>query len=314
MIVAPMIFLRWRSTWQAAGRSLLVTLALVTAGTVAGMAPAQALSLPLVQTLLPYTPLPEPTELEREGAALAEEASRLAQLQVFDGALARARLAAYLAPKNPQVLRLLGALYLQSNQIDRGVAALEGALALAPADEDVLFALGSAYAQQKRYGEATQLLQKALERRPNEASGRFDLGNIYLVQGKQAEAIAQYQRAIEANPRFWEAINNLGLARYEQGDVAAALRDWEAAIALAPQSPEPNLALAAATYRQAGCQPGQRPPASDRCQASLARARTALGADERYAGIPFLRDNLWGDRLIQAVEQLFRDLSSPAQP
>lgn len=262
------------------------------------------------ESLLPYNPLPEFSYLENQGEAIAEEAARLAQSQLFEPALARAQVAAYLAPKSAPIQRLLGGLYLQGNQLDRGVAALEQARRLAPNDEAVMFVLGSAYAQQKRYAESIALLQAALQRNPREASGRFDLGNVYLVQTKLDEAIDQYERAIETRPEFWEAINNLGLARYEQGQADLALRHWTAAVALAPKATEPNLAIAAATYTQAGCQADRPVQIGDRCAESLQRARAALAEDDRYANVQFLRDNLWGGRLVTAVERLFLGLSA----
>ena len=79
------------------------------------------------QALLPRTLQLDGTQLEQQGLFLAEEAAQLARFQQFELALARAELAAQLAPNAPQAWGILGSLYLQSKELPKGIAALEQA-------------------------------------------------------------------------------------------------------------------------------------------------------------------------------------------
>lgn len=76
------------------------------------------------------------------------------------------------------------------------------------------------------------------------------------------------------------------MIKYEQGDVDAALKQWRTALAIEKQAAEPQLAMAVALYNK-----------GDREQA-LAMGEAALKIDSRYGDLEFLKENLWGDRLL----------------
>ncbi|MEM1309191.1 MAG: cytochrome c biogenesis factor, partial [Cyanobacteria bacterium P01_H01_bin.153] len=106
------------------------------------------------QALLPYV-LPLDTErLEEQGLALAQEAAQLAQLQQFELALAQAQLASQLVPDSAAVWGLLGSLYLQFEEFDASIEALNRAKALEDDNSAVLFALGTAHFRQGNYEKA----------------------------------------------------------------------------------------------------------------------------------------------------------------
>jgi len=76
-----------------------------------------------------------------------------------------------------------------------------------------------------------------------------------------------------------------------KNDTAEAIRHWEQAIAMTGgQEAEPLLALAVAKF-----QAGQEATGLD-------QGIRALQLNTAYADIEFLRDNLWGDRLIADTE------------
>jgi tetratricopeptide (TPR) repeat protein len=141
----------------------------------------------------------------------------------------------------------------------------------------------------------------------------FDLGNGYYMLGRLPEAIAQYNKAVANDKKFWPAINNIGLIKYEQGDVQGAIKQWQAAVAIEKQAAEPLLALAVALYGKGDRQQG------------LAMGEAALRIDGRYGDLDFLKQNLWGNRLlsdtkkflelprIQAALQQQESSSSPSQ-
>lgn len=251
----------------------------------------------LSQALLPYTlPLDE-ERLQADGQSLARDAAQLAQFQQYDEALARAQLAAQLLPGDADILALLGSLYLQASepQPDQAIEALGRAKQLQPENSLVMFALGNAYFSQQQYAEAAASIESGLDIDPENANALFDLGNAYYKLNRYDQAIAQYEKAASTDPNFWPAINNIGLVMYESGDTEGAISQWQRALELAEaEESEPQLAIAVARYSQ-----------GNQTLASSDIAVAALERDPRYADIEFLKENLWGDRLITATENFF---------
>lgn len=261
------------------------------------------------QALTPYV-LPLDYELMGEqGRYLASEAQQLAEYRQFNRALTLAQLAAQLAPNDAQVLALLGGLYLQSGDTDRSLTLLTRANTLSPEEPRILFALGSAYLQKQDYQRATTYLERGLRREPNNANALFDLGNAYFLLKQYDQAITRYTTSVQAQEDFWPSVNNIGLVLYEQGNTSQAVAQWEEALALAGgEEPEPKLAIAVVRYAEGNCRAVAN-AGSGVCQQALAMGMTALEQDSRYADTAFLRQNLWGDRLMETTQQFF---STPA--
>lgn len=266
--------------------SLLVLLGL-------GSAPLPAAG----QALLPYTLQIDSKQLEQQGLLLAQDAAQLVRFGQYQLALPRAQMATQLAPKRFQTWFLLGSLYVQASKFDQGITALKQAQSLEPKEASVLFTLGNAYFQQGKYDASVSTLQAGLKLKPDVPEALFDLGNAYYKINRFEQAIAQYQKAVAKEPQFWPAINNIGLIKYESGDVEAAIRQWKAAIPIAiakdkaVKPAEPMLAIAVALYAK-----------GDREQA-LKMGEEAILADARYADLKFLKENLWGDRLLSATKK-----------
>lgn len=246
----------------------------------------------LSQALLPHTLELDQEQLEQEGLAVAQDAIQLVQFQEFDEALIRAKLATQLAPKAYETWALLGGLYLTLNQPDKSVAALERSLSLDQTNAGVHFSLGAAYFRQGNYAGSIKMIEAGLAIKPNVPEELFNLGNAYLKLKEFPKAIAQYQKAIAQDQKFWPAINNIALIQYENGDKQAAIKNWQAAIAIDNKVGEPKLALAAALYSQG------------RLDEGLNYAEAALKIDSRYADVKFLRENLWGERLITDTQSV----------
>ncbi|MBD2326371.1 tetratricopeptide repeat protein [Alkalinema sp. FACHB-956] len=248
---------------------------------------------PAIAYLVPHLPHLDDRQLEREGNDLLGESIQLAQLQQFDLAITRAKLATQLIPKNPDVWSVLGGLYLADNKTDLSIAALQKAKALEPKESAIWFRLGNAYFQKKDYPKAIESLQSGLALKPNVPGALFDLGNAYLMSGKKNEAIATYEKAYAQDKKFWYPLNNIGLIKYEIGDVKEAIRLWKLSVAAATDSTgaEPKLALAVATYQTGDQDQG------------LKLGEAAVKLDSRYSDIKFLKENLWGDRLIAATQE-----------
>ncbi len=244
------------------------------------------------QALVPYRVDIKGEQLEQTGLSLVEEAIQLATFRQFPMALARARLATQLAPKEPGTWALLGSLYLQEQKWDEGIGALEKALKLAPDRPDLRFILGRAHFQKEEYKEAVKQIRAGLKLEPNSPGALFDLGNAYYKEGRLKKAVAEYEKAFELEEELWPAINNIGLVRYEMGDKEAAMERWREALAIDDGAAEPMLALAVALYQ------------TGKTEEALLMGEKALRLDPRYGDIDYLVENLWGDRLIADTRKL----------
>lgn len=251
----------------------------------------------MAQALLPYVLPLDQSRLQADGESLARDAAQLAQFQQFDEALARAQLAAQLLPEDADVLALLGSLYLQASEPQpvQAIETLSRAKVLQPDNARIFFALGSAYFAQEDYAQAVRSIESGLAIDPDFASAHFDLGNAYYKLVRYDKAIEEYEKALAKDAKFWPAVNNIGLVKYEAGDTAGAIKEWQRALTIAEaEETEPQLAIAVAQYAQGS----QSVTSSDSAIAALER-------DPRYADIEFLKENLWGDRLITATQQFF---------
>ena len=247
-----------------------------------------SISLPVRgQAVLPYVPKLDSEKLESQGLQLLQDAVQLIRFQQYDLALPRAELATQLAPDNYEVWFILGNLYVQQEELDKGLEVLETAESLAPEQEGILFSLGNAYFQQGEYEAAREKLEKGLAIEGNSPEALFDLGNTYLKLSKLDDAIDSYEEAYARDKTFWPALNNVGLVEYEQSDRDEAIKKWESVIKVDDQQAEPQLALAVALFVEG------------KTQKAIALGKAALELDGRYADIQFLKDNLWGEQLIE---------------
>jgi tetratricopeptide (TPR) repeat protein len=244
------------------------------------------------QALLPYTPQINSEKLEQQGLQLLQDAVQLIKFQQYELALPRAELATQLVPNSYEVWFILGAVYLQLEQVDDGINVLQKAENLAPEEEGILFTLGNAYFQKGDYQAALEKLEAGLKIEENAPEALFDLGNTYFKLAKLGKAIDSYEKALQQEQTFWPAINNVGLIEYEQGNVEDAIAKWQTALKVGGEQAEPKLALAVALYSQ-----------GDRAK-GIELATSALEADTRYGDLQFLKDNLWGDRLLADTKTL----------
>ena len=248
------------------------------------------------QALLPYSPNVDTAQLEQQGLALTEDVIQLVRFQQYDLALSRAKLATQLAPKKYQTWFILGTLFLQQDDLDQGMKSLLKAQSMAPDEAGIKFTLGNAYFQKGDYNAAIASLESGLKIKPGTPTALFDLGNSFLKLGKWEDAITAYEKAVGSDKTFWPAINNTGLVKYEQGDIEGALKKWEAATTIDKEQAEPQLAIAVALYAQ-----GKQ-------EQALKKGESALKIDGRYRDLKFLKENLWGEKLLQDTQTL---LSNP---
>ncbi|WP_204103921.1 MULTISPECIES: tetratricopeptide repeat protein [Spirulina sp. CCY15215] len=238
------------------------------------------------QALLPYTFNVDANDFEQNGAILVQDVVQLVRFEQYGLALPRAKLATQLAPNLFESWFILGSLYIQQQELDRGIEVLLKAQKLAPEESGILFTLGSAYFQKGQYEEALEVLETGLSINPESTEALFDLGNTYLMLQRYPKAIASYEVAFAQQKEFWPAVNNIGLVKYEQGDTEEAIAKWRSALAVAPEAVEPKLAIAVALYTR-----GEQ-------ERAWQLGEEALSLDRKYAELDFLKENLWGERLL----------------
>jgi tetratricopeptide (TPR) repeat protein len=238
------------------------------------------------QALLPYVPQQDKNDFKKEAERLFKSAMALTQLQQFDLAIPRALLASQLAPERSDILLLLGQLYLQTQKTDKSIETLQKAQSLSSNNADVLLSLGTALFQKGDYNGSVQKLQAGLKLKPTSLAGLFDLGNAYYRLRRYPEAIATYKLAVKQNTDFWPALNNIGLIIYETGDLNEAIKYWQQSISIDKKAAEPQLALAVALFQQGKQEEAYR------------LGVAALRNDSRYGSLEYLKENLWGDKLM----------------
>ena len=286
-------------------------LAIVTGLSVAGLyrdpKPAQS------QALTPYVLQLDEERLEQQGFFLFHSAIEAFQRGDYDleQASIQIRLASQIAPDNPQILATLGELHNRKGEHEQAIEVLSQARELEPENPAILFELGTAYLRQEKYNQAVTLLEEGLEISPGVFGALFDLGNAYYQLKQYEDAIANYEQAVEIKEDLWFAVNNIGLVLYEQKDVEGAIDAWERSIDMTDrQEAEPLLALAVARFHE-----GDREDA-------LTQGTRALIINDAYSDLEFLRENLWGERLLADTEEflnqpqirsLFSDSESSTQ-
>ena len=246
------------------------------------------------QALVPYVLQLDEERLEQQGFFLFHSAVEAYQRGDYDleQAAIQIQLATQIAPDNPQILATLGELYNRQGEYEQAIGVLLQAQTLEPENPAILFELGSAHLRQQQYADAVTLLEEGLEISPGVFGALFDLGNAYYQLKQYDEAIASYEQAVEVKDDLWFAVNNIGLVLYEQKQTKEAIEYWEESVEMTNrQEAEPLLALAVARFQK-----GEREDA-------LTQGTRALIIDDAYGDLEFLRENLWGDRLLAHTEE-----------
>jgi adenylate cyclase len=98
---------------------------------------------------------------------------------------------------------LLGFLYTQKREYDKGIAEGERAVALNPGGATVLVDYASSLNFAGRSEEAILLAQKAIRLDPSGSQRNYTtLGNALMFTGRLEEAVSAYKKALQYSPNF----------------------------------------------------------------------------------------------------------------
>ncbi len=106
------------------------------------------------------------------------------------------------------------------------------------------------------------------------------------------EALKTFERAVKIKSNFWEVINNIGLAYYELDDEYFAEINFNRAISI-NRNGETLLALAVTIQNK---DPEQ----------SILLSKEALKLNPSFVSLKYREEQLWGDKIQKATQQLFK--------
>jgi tetratricopeptide (TPR) repeat protein len=112
----------------------------------------------------------------------------------------------------------------------------ENALAMAPGNPDVRFLMGALEAQEKNFTAADQHLEKAIQIYPNHARSLQLLGELYNQQDRGKDAVPLLEKAVALQDGSWRSHFALGVAYLKTDEPRKALQQADRAIALGKAS------------------------------------------------------------------------------
>jgi tetratricopeptide (TPR) repeat protein len=108
----------------------------------------------------------------------------------------------------------------------------------APRDAEVLHLLGTVALRTDRAALAVDLISAALRQDPSLANAHNNLGNAFLELERPADALISFERGLKLRPGDPDMHNNRGNALLGTREFSAALADYDIAIARRPAYPE----------------------------------------------------------------------------
>ena len=172
---------------------------------------------------------------------------------------AQAAMERYLAyyPNDAYACSKLGALYVETGQISRGINLLtRGLTAAAKNDESIVYELnyhlGIAYSQQQQFVKAKEHYQAAINTDvfpPLKLGAYNNLGNLLKDEGDLKSAEKAYKAALKIDPNFGAGHYNLGLTLKAAGNLADAIAYYRQAIKINPEHAEAHQNLAVALLK-----------------------------------------------------------------
>ncbi|SFM96457.1 tetratricopeptide repeat-containing sulfotransferase family protein [Dokdonella immobilis] len=149
-----------------------------------------------------------------------------------------------LAPRHPEVLRLLGVLCHLEGRFDESVATLRDALDLRPGDALILNNLGSSLRASGDFDGALAAFEEATRLAPQLAGAWFNLGKTLKVRARTEEARRALEQAIRCSPGHVRARIVLGDTLKALGETQAAAESYREALRLNPRAGQAWFSLA----------------------------------------------------------------------
>lgn len=141
--------------------------------------------------------------------------------------------ASKLAPKNIEIYKSLGAIYLRQRNFEAAGNTYRLILDLAPGDAEAYFYLANIQYELNKKGEAVEGLKKAIELKPDYPDALNYLGYMYVEENRELDqAEVMIKKALELDPNNGAYIDSLGWFYFKKGKVAEALKELKKAVTL----------------------------------------------------------------------------------
>lgn len=159
-------------------------------------------------------------------------------------------------PNDAYACSKLGALYVESGQIQRGIDLLTKGLTVVPIDDSIVYELnyhlGIAYRHQQQFVKAKEHYQAAINTKvfpPIKLGAYNNLGNLLKDEGDLTSAQMAYKAALKIDPTFATGHYNLGLTLKAAGNLTDAIAYYRQAIKIEPEHAEAHQNLAVALLK-----------------------------------------------------------------
>ena len=136
------------------------------------------------------------------------------------------------APRDPDVLYLLGLCRLELGELEDGLRHMRALVRIQPGNAPAHHALGKALSALGKDSAAKRSLETALKLDPDLADSALELALLVQRDDDPARAVEILRDALARHPKHAALWNNLGTACRRHGDAAGAADAWRRAIAL----------------------------------------------------------------------------------
>jgi tetratricopeptide (TPR) repeat protein len=144
------------------------------------------------------------------------------------------------SPKSPELLTLLGNVFLADRKPLNAAIAIKKAEALGPIDNATRYTLVLAYVAMKRGDWARPELERLVVADSTNVLYEYWLGRLDYDEGQYAAAARRFESVVTRDEKFMRAYDNLGLCYEALNQPDLAIAPYRQAIALNQASPTPS--------------------------------------------------------------------------
>ena len=245
-----------------------------------------------LNAFIPYYNLPSKKFLDQNGSEIGKNAYQLLYFGQLKEGLAVAKLAISLNPEDVNLWVLLAEAQISNKLFDAALLSIEKGKLINPLVSELYFAESSIYVSQNKEQKAKKSLKQGLEIQPKNTNALFQYGNIFLMEKNYEKALSNYNRIIKIKANFWQAINNKGLIYFELDEIPMAIKNFTKAIEI-KKNAESMLALGVSLKDK-------------NMKESILLVKEALQKNPNYVSFKFREEQLWGEKLQRATEELFQ--------
>jgi len=174
------------------------------------------------------------SEVRGDPLQLLRSALSLYQTGQLAAALKKCQDVLTVDPDNPDVLSLMGSIYLNTGEVGKSVQCLRGVLKSKPEDPQSHYNLGTALASHGDFENAIASQNRALELKPDYPDALYNLANAFRQTGEREAAASNYRRALDLAPGYPGAATNLASVLLEMSRPKDALAASKEALRFFP--------------------------------------------------------------------------------